>query len=204
MPRVENSDEIILASASPVRATMLRDAGIECRVVPAEIDERSVEDPLLQSGALPADIAEVLARAKAEDVSGKNSGQAVIGCDQVLSLDEEILHKPKDMEEARRRLLLLSGKTHQLHSAVCLAIAGETTWTETAIAHITFRKLDPGFVGRHLAAAGQTALESVGAYQIEGRGVQLIERIEGDFFTVMGLPLLPLLAQLRAMSLIDG
>lgn len=127
-----------------------------------------------------------------------------IGCDQTLSLDGDLLHKPADMEEARRRLLALSGKTHRLDSAVVLARDGETVWRHVDAALLTMRRLDPGFVGRHLARVGERALESVGAYQIEGEGIQLFARIEGDHFVIVGLPLLPLLGKLRELGAIDG
>ena len=110
----------------------------------------------------------------------------------------------EDMEAARRRLLALSGKTHELNSAVCIVRDGEVLWSLCDISTIGFRKLDPGFVGRHLAAVGDRALTSVGAYQIEGQGIQLFNRIDGDFFSIMGLPLLPLLAKLRDLGLMDS
>ena len=146
----------------------------------------------------------VLAEAKALDVSEKRPGRLVIGCDQTLSLGDRVFHKPADMEGARRHLLDLSGKTHQLNSAVVLVRDGEALWRHVSTARLTMRVLDPGFIGRHLARVGEKALTSVGAYQIEGEGIQLFEAIEGDTFTIMGLPLLPLLAQLRAMGEIDG
>lgn len=194
---------LILASRSPYRAAILANAGLEFATAAARIDERAVEAPLLESGMDGADIAAVLAQAKAGEVSGRHSGCHVVGCDQTLSLDGELLHKPRDMEEARRRLLRLSGRAHQLNSAVCIVRNGEILWSCVEICTIRFRKLSPGFVGRHLAEAGEAALGSVGAYQIEGRGVQLFESMEGDFFSIMGLPLLPLLAALRDLDLID-
>ncbi|WP_374939290.1 Maf-like protein [Mesorhizobium sp. NBSH29] len=198
------AQKIILASGSPFRKKLLMDAGIVVSSVPASLDERALEAPLAGSGATPADIAQVLAEAKALDVSAKNPGALVIGCDQTLSLHDEVFHKPADMEAARRHLLTLSGKTHQLNSAVVLAKNGETLWRHVGIARLTMRSLEPGFVGRHLAQVGETALTSVGAYQIEGPGIQLFESIDGDTFTIMGLPLLPLLAELRRMDAIDG
>ena len=148
-------------------------------------------------------IAEVLAQAKALEVSERFSGVHVIGCDQTLTLDGQILHKPEDMEAARRRLLELSGKTHQLNSAVSIALNNEVIWSYVVVSHITFEKLDPGFVGRHLALVGDQVLSSVGAYQIEGPGIQLMEKIDGDYFSIIGLPLLPLLKQLRNLDLLD-
>lgn len=196
------TSRLILASASPFRKALLENAGLSFGVEPAEIDERAVEETL---GDLdPEDVASVLAEAKAQDVSSRNPGAIVIGSDQTLSMGEEIFHKATTMDEARRRLLALSGKTHELNSAIVLARDGETIWRHISVAHMTMRDLDPGFVGRHLSNVGDRVLSSVGAYQFEGEGIQLFERIDGDYFTIIGLPLLPLLAQLRALGAIDG
>ncbi|MFC5992312.1 Maf-like protein [Limoniibacter endophyticus] len=196
--------KIILASQSPFRRTLLQNAGLSFETISADIDERAAEAPMRQTGATPADIAEVLAIAKAMDVSARIPSALVIGCDQTLSLDEEIYHKPESMEAARRHLLSLSGKTHQLNSAVVLVKDGELIWSHTGVADLTMRKLDPAFIGRHLARVGDVALKSVGAYQIEGEGIQLFEKIEGDYFTIVGLPLLALLEKLRELGAIDG
>ncbi len=195
---------LVLASASPFRKTLLHNAGIDCVVQPADIDERAVEAPLRESNVGPEDTALVLAETKAVTVSQARVSDLVIGADQTLSLGDEILHKPADMEAARRHLLHLSGKTHQLNSAVVLARDGETLWRHVSTANLTMRNLDPGFVGRYLSRTGDIALSSVGAYQLEGLGIQLFDRIEGDYFTIIGLPMLPLLAQLRKMEVIDG
>ena len=198
------SEPLILASTSPFRRTMLEHAGVAIEAVAPDIDERAAEEPLQGSGASPADVATVLATAKALAVSERKPGRLVLGCDQTLSVDGEILHKPVDMEAARRRLLLLSGRTHRLDSAAVLVRDGDIVWSSVGTANLTMRKLDPGFVGRHLARVGSRALSSVGAYQIEGEGIQLFEKIEGDHFTIVGLPLLPLLQGLRSLSVIDG
>jgi len=198
------AERLVLASGSRFRKAMLEAAGVDIDVVPATIDERAVEKTLAGTGASPEDVAQVLAEAKALDVSEKNPGRLVLGCDQTLSLGDEMFHKPADMEEARRHLLNLSGRTHQLNSAVVLARNGETLWRDLGIARMTMRKLEPGFIGRHLARVGPMALNSVGAYQIEGEGIQLFEKIEGDHFTIVGLPLLPLLRELRELGAIDG
>ncbi|MCX8293299.1 Maf-like protein [Phyllobacterium sp. 0TCS1.6A] len=195
---------IILASKSPFRALLLKNAGVEFTGQSANIDERAVEAPLYDSGASPEDVALVLAEAKALDVSESNPGALVIGSDQTLSLDDEVLHKPADMEAARLQLLKLSGKTHHLNSAVVIARDGQTLWRHVAVARMTLRELDPGFIGRHLSRVGEIALQSVGAYQYEGEGVQLFKSVEGDYFTIVGLPLLPLLAELRELGAIDG
>jgi septum formation protein len=198
------AERIVLASGSQFRKAMLEAAGVDIDVVPAKIDERTVEKTLEGTGASPEDVAQVLAEAKALDVSERQPGRLVLGCDQTLSLDDELFHKPRDMEDARRHLLKLSGRTHQLNSAAVLARNGEALWREVGIARLTMRKLEPGSIGRHLARVGPMALNSVGAYQIEGEGIQLFEKIDGDHFTIVGLPLLPLLKELRAMGAIDG
>lgn len=198
------SDVIVLASGSPFRRKMLEDAGLEIEVEKPQIDERAVEAAVANSGVGPEDLALILAEAKALEVSQDRPGALVIGTDQTLSLGDEVLHKPRDMEEARRRLLALSGRTHQLNSAVVLMRDGEVLWRHVGVARLTMRELDPGFIGRHLSHVGEKALSSVGAYQIEGEGIQLFETIEGDHFTIVGMPLLPLLAKLREMQAIDG
>lgn len=198
------SDAIILASGSPFRKKMLEDAGISFEVARPEIDERAVESAVEGSGLTPGDLASILAEAKALDVSQRAPGKLVIGTDQTLSLGDEVFHKAKDMEEARRRLLALSGQTHQLNSAVVIVRDGDVVWRHVAVAHLTMRELDPGFIGRHLSSVGEIALSSVGAYQIEGKGIQLFERIDGDHFTIVGMPLIPLLAKLRDLGAIDG
>lgn len=193
---------LVLASASPFRKALLENAGLIFDVEPAQIDERAVEETLV--GVNPEDVASVLAEAKAQNVSDRNSGAIVIGSDQTLSFEGKIYHKAANMDEARRRLLELSGKTHELNSAVVLARDGETIWRHMSVARLTMRDLDPAFVGRHLSNVGERALSSVGAYQFEGEGIQLFERIEGDYFTIIGLPLLPLLSKLRELGAIDG
>ncbi|MCE7030355.1 Maf-like protein [Jiella avicenniae] len=195
---------IVLASGSVHRRELLKNAGVDFTVRPAELDERAVEAPLLGSGATPEDVAQVLAEAKATNVSESHPGEIVIGADQTLALDDRVFHKPANMEEARRTLLSLSGRTHTLNSAVVLVENGTVVWRHVAVARITLRDLDPGFVGRYLAGVGGRALTSVGAYQIEREGVQLMEAIDGDYFTIIGLPILPLLKELRRRGEIDG
>ena len=195
---------LILASKSPFRAAILRNAGIAFRAEAADIDERAAEAPLLKGGASAEDIASVLAEAKALAVSERFPHSLILGADQTLSLDDELFHKPADMEAARRHLLVLSGNTHVLSSALVLAQRGETIWRHVSVARLTMRELSPAFIGRHLARVGEAALSSVGAYQYEGEGIQLFEAIDGDYFTIVGLPLLPLLAELRRLGEIDG
>jgi len=196
--------QTILASQSKYRSQLLHNAGVSFETHPADIDERAIEAPLLEAEMNGSDVAEMLAVAKANHVSAQFTDAWVIGSDQTLSLDGDLLHKPASMDEARRRLLALSGRVHELNSAVCIIRNGETIWSFVEVNTIKFRELDPGFVGRHMSEVGEAALTSVGAYQIEGKGVQLFEKIRGDFFSIMGLPLLPLLAKMRDLDLVDG
>lgn len=196
--------DIVLASGSIHRKEVLSGAGVKFSVEPSQLDERSIEAPLLKGGVDAEDVAVILAEAKAGEVAARHPGRLVIGADQTLSVGDEILHKPADMEAARRTLLKLSGRTHRLNSAIVIVEDGRETWRHVGVASVTFRDLDPGFIGRYLAAVGDVALTSVGAYQVEGRGIQLIEAIEGDHFTIVGLPLLPLMKELRARGAIDG
>jgi nucleoside triphosphate pyrophosphatase len=191
---------LVLASGSRIRAELLKNAGLSIDVDPADVDERAVEAPLLKAEFPPEDIASVLAEAKANDVSKRRPGDLVIGADQILAFEGERRTKPGDMEAARRQLLAFSGKTHELLSAVVISRDGEAIWRHVSTARLTMRDLSPAFIGHYLADAGDVVLSSVGAYQLESIGVQLFEKIEGDYFTVLGLPLLPLLAQLRSLG----
>lgn len=194
---------LVLASGSRIRAELLKNAGLTIEVDPADVDERAVEAPLLKAGFPPEDLASVLAEAKANDVSARRSGDLVIGADQILAFKGERRTKPEDMEAARRQLLAFSGKTHELHSAVVISKDGEAIWRQVSTARLTMRALSPEFIGHYLANAGDAVLSSVGAYQLESLGVQLFEKIDGDYFTILGLPLLPLLGELRALKVIE-
>lgn len=198
------ASRIILASASPFRKALLENAGIAVTAVPANVDERAVETAVVGGGVTPGELAQILAEAKAIEVSERYPAAWVVGSDQVLSLDGEVLHKVADMDEARRRLLALSGRTHLLETAVVLARGGEAVWRHVSVAEMTMRQITPEFIGRYLAESGPGVIASVGAYQIEGPGIQLFEKVAGDHFTIVGLPLLPLLAALRHNGAIDG
>ncbi|MGE5260368.1 MAG: Maf family protein, partial [Actinomycetota bacterium] len=185
---------LILASTSKIRARVLEDAGLAFIVEPPGLDESVMRQAVSGEKALGAhDVAEVLARAKAEAVSDLAPKAYVIGADQVLAFGDQILSKPDSMEAARKQLLDLSGKTHTLHTSVAVATNGETLWATTEIATLTMRKLSPQFIGHYLAATGEEVLNSVGAYQVESIGIQLFEKIDGDYFVILGLPLIPLL-----------
>ena len=167
----------ILASASRTRRAMLARAGVVVDVHPADLDEASMIASLTAppEPVAPDDIAQVLARAKAQSVAEASPGRIVIGCDQVLSLGDEVFSKPDSMDTARRNLLRLSARTHQLHSAAAIVRDGETLWSDVQTARLTMRPLSPAFIGHYLASAGPSVLTSVGAYQIEGLGAQLFE-----------------------------
>ncbi len=196
--------DLILASKSPFRAMLLTHAGVPFTAESAQINERVIEEPMHKAGVMPKQIALELAKAKALDVSRRNQAALVIGSDQTLSLGSEVFHKPEGLAGAKRHLQALSGKTHQLNSGVALAQGGKVVWEHLSVASLTMRVLSDGFIGRHLARVGERVLSSVGAYQYEDEGVQLFEVIDGDYFTIVGLPLLPLLKQLRERGFIDG
>ena len=186
-------EQIILASSSPFRKSLLANAGIEFVSVKPEIDERAVEVPLRDSCATPEDGPDI-GDAGRVDVRAYQAR-----CRPHHSACDEIFHKPVDMD-ARTRSARPGAHNER---AVALVRDGHA-WSHVAIARLTMRRLDPPFVGRYLAGVGASALASVGAYQIEGQGIQLFEKIDGDYFTIVGLPLLPLLAALRDRAAIDG
>lgn len=193
----------ILASASPTRVEMLRAAGLDFTAVPAPVDERAIEAPLIAEGAAPKDIAVALAEAKALAVSRGQGDAIVIGADQTLDLDGRLWAKPASLAEARDQIGALAGRTHLLHSAVAAARAGKVTWRHRDRARLAMRALSAKEIADYLAEVGDAALMSVGAYQIEGPGIRLFEAIEGDHFTILGLPLLPLLAYLRSEGVVE-
>nr|WP_319391345.1 Maf-like protein [uncultured Cohaesibacter sp.] len=188
---------LILASKSQARASLLSNAGLSFETFAAEVDERAAEQPLVETGAPPADIATLLAEVKAMDVSTRHSDALVIGADQTLGFGDKRFNKPENEDAARRQLLDLCGQSHQLHSAVACAKGGEILWSHVSTATLTMRPLSPQEIGRYMARVGDQVRSSVGCYQLEGLGVQLFEQIDGDYFTILGLPLLPLLSYLR-------
>lgn len=194
------SARLILASGSATRRAMLQAAGIVFDVVPADVDEPAVRHALLaeNSNATPVEIAQALAAAKSKDVSRRNPGAIVIGSDQVLDCDGEIFSKPDGIAGVRATLEKLSNRTHSLHAAVALSCAGRVTWAACDSARLTMRRLSPSFIDGYVARTGGSVCQSVGAYQIEGYGIQLFDRVDGDHFTILGMPLLPLLGELRA------
>lgn len=203
---MQHDANIMLASGSRARRDMLRASGIGFTVEPANVDEDAIRLAMTAgkaNGELEhADIAEILAAAKAESVSKLHPDAYVIGGDQVLAFEGAILTKPKDQKAARRQLASFRGKVHALHSAVALAHNGEVVWSTVETAEMHVRNFTDAFLDEYMTRAGRTVLDSVGAYLMEGLGIQLFERIEGDYFTVLGMPLMPLLAELRARRII--
>jgi len=204
MSATASAREIVLASGSRARREMLAAAGLHFTVQAADVDEPAIRARLLKDDASvePKRIAAVLAAAKAEDVSGKIGGSLIIGADQVLALGDELLSKAPNMEAARAALRKLRGRTHELHSAVAVAEKGKVTWAHVATARLTMRDFSDAFLDDYLLRAGDRVGQSVGAYELEGIGVQLFDRIEGDYFTILGLPLMPVLAELRVRGII--
>jgi septum formation protein len=186
---------LVLASASASRRAVLAAAGIPLEIVPADIDEREIEASA--APASPATVATLLARAKARAVAALRPGRLVLGADQTLALGERAFNKPADRAAAREQLQLLRGQTHALHSALVLMRDGTIVFEQREIARLTMRAFTDDFLDAYLAAAGAAVTASVGAYQVEGLGIQLFERIDGDHFTILGLPLLGLLSALR-------
>src|SRR3984885_1786736 len=196
------NDPLILASQSRARQMLLGNAGIAFEAVPADLDERAVQ----QSSGLsaPGEIAALLARQKALAVSAQHSGRFVVGADQTLALGTRLFSKPASRNEAAEQLRGLAGHSHELHSAVAVARDGKILFQAVAIARMTMRQLGDAEIAAYLDEAGEAVTSSVGAYQLEGLGVHLFERIEGDHFTILGLPLLQLLAYLRSERLLAG
>ena len=187
---------VVLASTSAARASLLSAAGVVFAVEDSGVDEALLKQALLDGGAGPREVAEVLAEAKAVAVSARQPGR-VIGADQTLDLKGVLLDKAKTIAEARERLLGLRGASHQLHAAVVVAEAGTAVWRETVSCRLTMRVFTDAFLDAYLARNADAALGAVGCYHLEGEGVQLFDRIDGDYFAILGLPLLGLLGHLR-------
>ena len=193
-------DPLILASQSHVRKMLLANAGIEFEALPADIDERAIQE---NSGlSAPADIASLLAREKALFVSSQRPGRFVVGADQTLALGDRLFSKPAGRDQAAEQLRALAGRVHELHSAVAVAQDGKILFADTSVARMSMRPLTEDGINAYLDQAGQAVTTSVGAYQLEGLGVHLFERIDGDHFTILGLPLLSLLDFLRSENLL--
>jgi septum formation protein len=191
---------LILASGSAVRAMLLRNAGLEFAVQDSRVDEDAVKKSF--AGGDTDALAQTLAAEKALAVSRAAPASLVIGADQILSCEGDRFDKPRDMDEARTNLKRFRAHTHTLHSGVVLALGGEIVWRHGDKAHLTMRDFSDSFLDWYLETLGEKVRSSVGCYQLEGPGIQLFEKIEGDYFTILGLPLLPLLAELRRREVV--
>lgn len=195
---------ILLASQSESRRRMLEQAGVEIDCLPARVDEDAIIDSLRAEQASPRDIADALAEHKALRIANRRSDALVIGADQVLALNKEIFQKPKDRDDARQQLETLRGKTHQLLSAVVVYDRGAPVWRDVSVARLTMRDVSDAYLDDYLDRNWPRIGQSVGGYLLEEEGVRLFAQIEGDYFTILGLPLLPLLNQLTRMGRIAG
>lgn len=189
---------IILASASEARRRLLAAAGIAACAIPSDIDEAALKVRNLPAAWAGEELAQRLAEAKALSVSAQHGDDLVLGADQVLLLGQRLFDKPRSTAEARANLLELRGRTHLLVSAVAAAQGGAILWSHCDAAKLSMRNFTDAFLDQYIGDLGDELLNTVGAYKIEGRGIQLFERIEGDYFTIIGLPLLPLLSYLRS------
>ncbi|MDI9409032.1 MAG: Maf family protein [Candidatus Pacebacteria bacterium] len=198
---------IILASASAIRAHLLHQAGLDFTVIPARIDESAIKTEGLEVGVSAAAMAEKLAWMKALAVSRNHPHALVIGCDQMLEVEQNgpgiWLDKPTDLAQARQQILLLSGCEHSLYSAAVLVQDGQRLWSQCERVRLTMNRLSNAEIDHYLERAGVDLIHSVGAYQIEGLGIRLFSKIEGDYFAILGIPLLPMLKFLRESGRIE-
>ncbi|MEM9047703.1 MAG: Maf family nucleotide pyrophosphatase [Pseudomonadota bacterium] len=195
--------QLVLASASTVRRTLLQAAGVAVTPAAAAIDEPAIKAAMLAEGAPPRDIADKLAETKALKVARRFPDAFVLGGDQVLVHDGALLDKPANRDVAADQLRMLRGGTHQLLSAAVIVASDQTIWRHIGEVRLQMRDFSDAFLNRYLAAEGPAILDCVGGYRLEGRGIQLFSRIEGDYFTVLGIPLLETLNYLRQHGILD-
>jgi septum formation protein len=196
---------LVLASSSPSRAAILKAAGLDFTAIPARLDETALIESLVAEGAKPREIADALAEAKTLKVAAKVPAPGlVIGADQLLVCEGRIFEKPRDRAEAETHLAFLQGKTHELVGGVCGAASGAVIWRHVSVARLTLRAMDADAIADYLDAAGAEVLGSVGCYHLEGLGVHLMSRIDGDYFSILGLPILPVLDFLRTQGALDA
>ncbi len=195
---------LLLASQSAIRLTLLRNAGLTVQAHPARIDEDALRAALQAEAATPRDIADALAEAKALKLAQRHPDALVLGCDQVLALGSRIFAKPQSRDEARAQLDALSGHTHQLLSALVLYDKGEPIWRHVGVARLTMRQASPDYLECYLDRTWPEVSHSVGGYQLESEGIRLFSEVEGDYFTILGLPLLPFLNYLSLRGFIPS
>lgn len=193
----QRADALVLASKSIARLSLLAAAGLPVETVSVDVDERGIEAKLVEEGASPARVAQELAIAKARAGSRQHPGRLVIGADQTLALGYEHFHKPADMATAAAQLRRLAGHTHALHSGIAVVLNGEVVFRAVESALLSMRPLGEAALAAYLAEAGPAVMSSVGGYQLEGLGIHLFDKVEGNHMVILGLPLIPLLAFLR-------
>lgn len=198
------AQQIILASGSEIRRRLLANAGVDAEAIVARIDEASVKQAMAEEGAPPRDVADALAELKARRVAERRPDALVIGCDQVLVFDDDILSKPATPEEARAQISTLSGRTHTLLSAVVACDDGRPVWRHVGVARLTMRRITERYADEYVERNWDSIRHTVGSYKLEEEGVRLFSRIEGDYFTVLGLPLLEVLSWMTLRGKIPG
>ena len=203
-PVAKRRMKLVLASGSRTRSQILAAAGLSFVVDPADIDERAIARPQVAMGASAEEIAILLARAKSSAVGARHPDDLTLGADQTLVCEGRILDKPPTPCAAREQLEFLSGKIHELHTALCITRRGQITWNHVERASLKMRPLSKEFLSYYIRQMGTQVTATVGGYQIEGLGIQLLEYVRGDHFTILGMPLLPLLAYLRTTGLMHS
>ncbi len=191
---------LILASTSQIRQTLLKRAGLSFQALPPRIDEKQLQDQFKNQPT--ANLARTLAEAKSKSLGVSHPQSVIIGVDQTLVIEGKLLHKPETLQEAKDQLLEIRGKTHMLTSAICCSIAGTVIWSFDDQAKLTVRAFSDQFLSYYLEQVKHDILGSVGSYKLEAEGIQLFEKIDGDYFTILGFPLLPLLSFLRTQGMI--
>ncbi|MBL4929059.1 Maf family protein [Fuscibacter oryzae] len=194
---------LILASSSTIRRQLLESAGLSVQTVAARIDEDMIRDSLIAEGATPRDIADSLAEMKAIRVAERHADAVIIGCDQVLEFQDKVWAKPESLQQAQEQLGLLRGNTHRLLSAIVVCHQGQPVWRHVGTARLTMRDFSESYLAAYLARNWPSVGQSVGAYKLEEEGIRLFSAIEGDHFTILGLPLLPLLSYLTLRGFIE-
>ncbi len=197
------TDKLILASRSDIRQRLLRAAGVAFEARPAKIDEAALRDAMLAENATPRNIADALAEMKARRLSARGGASLILGCDQVLAHDGAILAKPRTIQDARQKLLRLRGDTHHLYSAAVIFENGQPVWRHVGTARLSMRKFSESYLDGYLARNWESIRHSVGGYKLEEEGVRLFTRIQGDYFSVLGMPLLEVLAYLGSRGVIE-